>query len=102
MRTKSSGWSRPETGPLKRRIHEWLAVLVLFFRKFDDEDGVFGSKSDQHHETDLGVDVTFDLHHVSGQEGGQNGAPQPQDGKRSKNRDRRAEKNAERKRPAFI
>ena len=38
--------------------------LVVLLGKSDDQNRVFCSQADQHHQTDLGVDIVLDLNHV--------------------------------------
>ena len=45
---------------------------------------------DQHHETDLRIDISLDLNHVSRLNNGEQGAAQPQNRKGAEDRDRSA------------
>jgi hypothetical protein len=48
-----------EVGPGHRRFEDALAFFVLVLGEFDDQDGVLGRKTDQHHQADLRVNVVF-------------------------------------------
>ncbi len=84
--------------------HPPVACLsrILALREFDDQNGVLGRQTDQHHESDLRVDIVLDLHHEGREDHAQHGASQPQQSERAEHRDRRAQQYAERQRPAFI
>src|SRR5262249_26440002 len=83
-------------------VHERFAFLKFVFRELDDKNGVFRGETDQHDKTDLRVDVTFDLDHVARKERGEQRASEPEDEEGSKDRDGRAEENAEGQRPALV
>ena len=82
---------RPEAqfGPFQGRFHQRFAFLVFHLGEFDDEDGVLGRQTDEHDQTDLGVDVVLER-------------LEQQAGKGPGHGDRGAEKDRERQRPAFI
>ena len=61
--------NRPQAEPraFQRRIHQGLALFEFVLGEFDDQDRVLGRQPDQHHQTDLRVDVVLDLDHVGRQ-----------------------------------
>ena len=62
---------------------------MLHAGKFDDQNGVLRGQSDQHDETDLGIDIVFLAAHEQREESAGDG-------------NRRAEEDREGQRPAFI
>ena len=65
------------------------APLELGFGELDDQDRIFGGETDQHDETDLGINIVVEI-------------ARPQAKERATNGDRDAEQHAEGQRPAFI
>jgi hypothetical protein len=55
-----------------------LPFLEFVLGELDDQNRVLGRQADQHHQSDLRVDVVLDLHHVSRQKIAQQRAAQPQ------------------------
>ena len=74
---------------LDRRVHQWLAALVLELGELDDEDGILCRQADQHHQPDLRVDV---IRH----------AAQRQAAVGAEHGERDAQQHRERHRPAFV
>ena len=78
-----------ELGAFERGINQRLALLVAHLGKLDDENGVFGRQADEHDQTDLGIDVVFEV-------------TDHQAGKRAEHGDGHAQQHAERQTPAFV
>src|SRR6202040_2493262 len=58
---------------------EWQTILVPLNREFDDQDRVLAEQTDQHDQTDLGVDVVGQPHDLQEQEGPEETDRQRQD-----------------------
>jgi hypothetical protein len=82
---------RPEPQPRggQRGVHEARATLVLLLGELHDQDGVLRREADDHHEADLREHVELE-------------AGDPERADRAQQRDRGAEQDAERQRPAFV
>src|ERR1700675_2682377 len=94
--------AQTQAGAFQSCVDERLALLVFVLGKFDDENGVFGGETDEHDETDLRVDIAFDLHHVARKKSGEQDSPEPENEEGAENCDRSTQQNAEGQRPAFI
>src|ERR1700722_25026 len=77
-------------------------MLVFVFGELNDKNCVFRGEADQHHETDLRINVAFDLDHVGRQNSLENHAAQPEDEECSEDCDWGAQQDAEGQRPAFV
>src|ERR1700740_2700574 len=101
---KRSHQDRPkaEPGAFQGGVSQRLALFGLILGELDNQNGVFGGEANQHDQTDLRVDVVFNLDQVRWVEDADQKAAQPQHSKRAEDCDGRTEQNAERQRPAFI
>src|SRR5882672_1844358 len=59
--------TKTKASAFERSVHQRLAFLQFFLGKLNDQNGVFGRKANQHDQTDLGIDISFDLHHIARQ-----------------------------------
>ena len=94
--------AQPQPCALESGVGQRFSMFVPVLGKLDDQNRVLRRQADQHDQADLRVDVAFNLHHVGRQENAEQSSAQPQHEKRSKDRHRRAEQDAERQRPAFV
>src|ERR1700675_1631843 len=94
----------PETqsGSLQRGVRQRLPFLELILRKFHDQNRVLRGQPDEHHQSDLRVDIALYLHHVGRQKNALQEAAQEQNGEGAENRYWRTKQNAKRQRPTFI
>ena len=54
-------WSKTEPGSLQRSIYQVLAFFVFVFGELNDQDGVLGGETDQHHQANLRIHVVLNL-----------------------------------------
>src|SRR5205823_4001972 len=89
-------WPQPQSGSFQGRIDQGLTLIVLVLGEFNDQNGILGGKADQHDQSNLGINIAFDLHHVGRVEGTDQHASEPENHKRSEYRDWRTEQDAKR------
>src|SRR3984885_4292877 len=94
--------AQPQLRPFKSRVRQRFPVFVLILGELDNQDRVLRCQPNQHDQTDLRIDIAFDLHHVRRQKNTEENAAQPKHRKSSEDRHRRAEQYAERQRPALV
>src|SRR5580658_4749339 len=101
-------WRATEPAPLavqsgtQPRINANDVIRIGRSRELDDQDRVLCRQPNQHDQSDLRVDVAFDLHHIGRQKNAEQDAAQPKHRKSSEDRHGRAEQHAEWQRPAFV
>src|SRR5438093_12351835 len=79
--------TNPRAG--QRSLDQGFALLVFEPRKLDNEDGILGRQTNEHHQTNLRIHV---VHHVPDEQGCEG----------AEDRDGGTEQDAERQRPTFV
>src|ERR1700723_4761817 len=95
---------RPEAKPRRGKcsISDGHTALVVLLGKRDDQNRVFRSQTDEHHQANLGVHIVLHLNHVRRLKEAEHDATQPERGESAEYCDPRAEQDAKRHCPAFI
>src|SRR6516162_3223123 len=66
-------WPQSQPGSGQRGIGQGFAFLIFGFGKFNNQNGILGRQSDQHDQSDLGIDVVVEPAEVKRHERAEDG-----------------------------